>query len=183
MVVLTGIFLAVLSIIVLVLMQQGRSDDAQNIMVKIVIWTIYSGLEIKYDIQLPNALRVGVMAVIVSDSLFGLCCGLYSTSSIFDKVQHVLGTYAFALFAYTIIYQLSQPVMKRSCTFIFIVALGLAIGALYEISEFLGDTMLKPKIPSQTSLRDTDLDLMADLLGSLLAAVQATYISRNLYKR
>lgn len=181
MLILTGLFLVILSAIVLGLMQEARPDDARNVAVKIGAWLVYSCIEVKYGIQLNNGLRTGVMLVLISDSFWGLYCNLYSASSVFDKVQHVFGSYAFSLFAYSVICQVGRPVINRGFSFVFILSLGLAIGALYEIGEFLGDIVTNPKIPSQPNLLDTDLDLIADMAGALLAAIHAKYISRKLY--
>lgn len=53
--------------------------------------------------------------------------------------------------------------------FILAVSLGLGLGALYEIAEFFTDRISHPVPPSQPSLLDTDLDLIANALGALLA--------------
>ncbi|MBP2635235.1 MAG: hypothetical protein H6Q72_1142 [Firmicutes bacterium] len=181
MLVLTGLFIVILSAIVLGLMQEARPEDARNVTIKIVVWLVYFCFEVKWDIQLNNILRTSVMLVLISDSFWGLYWNLYNTSSIFDKVQHVFGNYAFSLFAYSVICQVSRPLIGRGFSFVFIVSLGLAIGALYEIGEFLGDTIMKPKMLSQPNLLDTDLDLIADMTGALMAAIHAKYISRKLY--
>lgn len=176
MFILTGTFLIVLLVIAWGLGQQGRYDYAQNIVVKMVLWALYTIFEVKCGITISNYIRTSVIVVLISDSFLGLYLDFYLTSSIFDKVQHVFGSYAFSLFAYSIICKLTQPVIGRGFTFIFILALGLSIGALYEIGEFLGDSIAKPSIPSQPSLLDTNLDLFADLIGSLFAAVHVTII-------
>jgi len=176
MLILTGTFLVVLLGVVWGLVQQGRYDYAQNIVIKIVLWVLYTFFEVKCGISISNCIRASVMAVLISDSFLGLYLDYYLTSSIFDKVQHVFGSYAFSLFVYSIICKLTQPTIGRGFTFIFIITLGLSIGAVYEISEFLGDSLAKPRIPSQPNLLDTNLDLIADVIGSLFAAIHVTII-------
>ncbi|CQR72437.1 hypothetical protein SOV_13970 [Sporomusa ovata DSM 2662] len=176
MLILTGTFLAILASIAWSLVQQGRYDYAQNIAIKIVFWVIYTFWEVRSGITISNYIRASVMAILISDSYFGLYLDYYVTSSIFDKVQHVFGSYVFSLFAYSIICKLSQPMIGRGFTFIFILTLGLSMGAIYEVGEFLGDSIAKPSMPSQPNLLDTDLDLIADIMGSLLAAVHVTII-------
>jgi len=171
--VLTGIFLAILVAIIIALVVQGSYDYAQGIAVKAVIWIIYSVLEVKYDIGVKSYIQALVITTIVSDSFLGLYIDLYTTSTVFDKVQHVFGSYSFSLFAYNLTCNLTQPKISRSFRFIFVISLGLGIGALYEIGEFLGDFIFKPDIPSQPSLLDTDLDLIADFIGALLAAIHS----------
>lgn len=179
----TGLFLAVLLAIIIGVVEQGRHDYAQNIAVKACVWIIYTFVEIKYAIEIKRYIRVFIMTVIVSDSFFGLYIDLYTTSMIFDKIQHVFGSYAFSLFAYNLICQLTRPIISRTFRFIFVISLGLSVGSLYEIGEFIGDQIVKPNVPSQPSLLDTDLDLIADVIGSLIAAVHATTILSINYKR
>ena len=179
----TGAFLAALLLIVWSLVQQGRYDYAQNIAVKMLLWLLYTGIELRCGLIIANSLRAGIMAVIICDSLLGVYFDLYLTSSLFDKIQHVAGTYAFTLFFHQIICKFTQPVWGRGLLFIHMFLLWVALGALYEVSEFLGDQLLKPNVPSQTSLLDTDLDLIADSIGSLLAAIHATNILVGTFKK
>ncbi|WP_371368428.1 hypothetical protein SRRS_20100 [Sporomusa rhizae] len=173
----TGVFLAVLLVLVFILADQGRHTYAQNIAIKACLWVIYTSLEMKYGFGINHYIRVFVMLVIINDSLIGLYFDLYTTSTVFDKIQHVLGSYAFSLFAYTLLCKLTQPVLSRICSFVLVVSLGLGIGVFYEIGEFIGDLVTKPSIPSQPSLTDTNLDLIADVIGSLLGAVHATVVT------
>lgn len=175
--ILTGIFLAALIGLILGLSLQGRHDYAWNIAVKACVWTGYTFLEIKYNLALNHYIRVLVMAVVFSDSLLGLFFNLYVTSVIFDKIQHIVGSYAFALFAYTLLCRWLQPAMSRTFSCLLVILLGVSIGACYEIGEFVGDLIAKPLVPSQPSLLDTNLDLMADLAGALLAAAHVAFSS------
>lgn len=173
----TGTFLAVLLVLIFILAEQGRNTYAQNIAIKASVWVIYTFMEMKYGIELNQYIRVFVMLVIISDSLIGLYFDLYTTSAVFDKIQHILGSYAFSLFAYTLLCKLTHPVLNRICSFVLVVSLGLGIGVFYEIGEFIGDLVTKPSIPSQPSLLDTNLDLISDVIGSLLGAVHATLVT------
>lgn len=168
---LTGIFLTVLFAIIIGLIEQGRHDYAQNVAIKACMWIIYTYFEIKYSIWLSNYTRLIVIIVLFCDSFVGLYLNLYVTSAIFDKIQHVFGSYAFSLFAYTLICKLTQPAINQIFRFLFVISLGLSIGAIYEISEFVGDLVFQPSVPSQPSLLDTDLDLIADAIGSFIAAI------------
>ncbi|HWR43993.1 hypothetical protein [Sporomusa sp.] len=173
---LTGIFIAVLIAIIIALLTQGRHEYAQNIAVKACVWVIYTFIETKYSIEIKNTIRALVMAMLISDSFLGLYVNLYATSTIFDKIQHVFGSYAFSLFAYNLICQITKPVISRTFSFIFVISLGLSVGVFYEIGEFIGDLIAKPSVPSQPSLLDTNLDLVADVIGSLIAAVHTASI-------
>jgi hypothetical protein len=54
---------------------------------------------------------------------------------------------------------------------IFLICLSLALGCFYELFEFLEDLIFNPVYKNQPNLLDTDLDLVSDLIGGLLAAL------------
>lgn len=169
--------------IIIGLLALGRYDYAQNVGIKACIWVVYTFLEMKYRLELSQYLRVFVMAIIINDSFAGLYLDLYTHSSVFDKIQHIFGGYAFSLFAYELICSITRPTISRAFKFLFVFSLGLGIGALYEIAEFLGDIVTNPRVPSQTSLLDTDLDLIADVIGALFAAVHTAIASKVISDR
>ncbi|QDR80025.1 hypothetical protein [Sporomusa termitida] len=168
---LTGLFLLSMIAIIVALAVQERYEFAQNITVKTCLLTVLTWLEVKYTVKIPHTIRILVLTAILSDSFFGLYMNLYTTSAIFDKLQHVFGSYTFSLFFYNLICQLTQPAISRTFSFIFVISLGLSIGVFYEIGEFIGDLTIKPSVPSQPSLLDTNLDLIADVIGAFIAAV------------
>lgn len=168
---LTGVFILTMAVIIIALVIQGRDEFAQNIAIKTCLLTAFTWLEVKCSVKIPNTIRMLLLATIISDSFFGLYMNLYTTSAIFDKLQHVLGSYTFAIFFYNLICQLTQPTISRTFSFIFVITLGLSSGVFYEIGEFIGDLTVKPTVPSQPSLIDTNLDLIADVIGAFIAAV------------
>ena len=44
-----------------------------------------------------------------------------------------------------------------------------------ELAEFLVDSFGNPVLPGQPSLHDTDLDLIGDTVGAMLAAIHLQY--------
>jgi uncharacterized membrane protein YjdF len=121
--------------------------------------------------------RVLVGLTIFLDAFLGYYFDLYVTSFVFDQFLHVFGTYACSLFGYILLAQILVNPVVKVVKFILVVSLGLSLGATYEILEFFTDYISNPMPPSQPSLLDTDLDLVGDALGALLAAAHA--ISRN----
>jgi len=63
---------------------------------------------------------------------------------------------------------------SRLNEFIFLTLVGISLGAIFEMLEFMADITLKPKIPNQPDLIDTDLDLVADFVGALIASFHIT---------
>jgi uncharacterized membrane protein YjdF len=171
----TVLFLASQILILLGLAGEGHFDYCRSVMVTACFWIVYTLLETRYGLYLNNYIRALMVLTLVSDGFFGYYLDLYATSTIFDKFLHAFGTYSLSLFAYVLVVQLLDKPVKRSFKFILVVCLGLSIGAFYEIIEFITDSISHPVPPSQPSLLDTDLDLIGDTIGALLAAMHATY--------
>lgn len=75
--------------------------------------------------------------------------------------------------------QLLTKKVGKAFTFFWVLALGISIGALYEIMEFTMDTLTKPTLPGQPSLYDTDMDSISDSIGAAVAACQAAFPHRQ----
>lgn len=170
----TVLFLVLQVAIMFGLIGMGSLDFTRSVAVTTCLWMIYTFIEIKYNFFMNNYVRIAVMTAISSDSFFGYYLAYYVTSFVYDKIQHIFGTYAFALFAYVLLVNLLKYPMSKVVKFVFVASLGLSIGALYEIAEFLVDTFSNPIIPGQPSLLDTDLDMICDTIGALLAAFHAS---------
>ena len=71
---------------------------------------------------------------------------------------------------------MNKQIENRWIKFVFEASIGMAAGSLNEIIDFVADTMLKPQFLNQPSLQDTDLDLISNTIGSLLAGIHAMFI-------
>ena len=177
----TVIFLVIQLILMFELSRQGQYSYTRSVMTTTCFWVIYAFLEARYRFYMNTYVRLMIILTLILDGFFGNYLDLYTTSSIFDKILHVFGTYAFSLFAYVLVVQLLKQPVNSSVKFILVVSLGVSLGAFYEILEFLTDVFSHPIPISQPSLLDTDLDLMGDAIGAVFAAIHA--ISRNFMDR
>lgn len=178
----TVIFFVIQMILMFELSRQGQYSYTRSVMATTCFWAIYAFLEARYRFYMNTYVRVMIILTLILDGFFGSYLDLYTTSSIFDKILHVFGTYAFSLFAYVLVVQLLKQPVRSSFKFILVVSLGVSLGAFYEILEFLTDAFSHPIPISQPSLLDTDLDLMGDAMGAVFAAIHAicrTFIDRN----
>jgi len=162
------------------IINRGNRDFICNIVGSTLFWLAYTKCESVYKIKINFYIRLAVVISIISESFFGFYLNFYVISSFFDRIQHIFGTYALALFFYALIVNVRQETIeKKWIEFIFIVSIGIAIGSLYEILEFTADTIMKPQILNQPSLEDTDLDLISNTIGSIFAGIHYIYYLRK----
>ena len=121
--------------------------------------------------NIPDFAYIFVLITILVDSYLGYYLNLYKKTKKFDRIEHVLGSFSFAIFLYYLFSNIfdygGSVAFKAFYTFL----LGIFSGVFGEIAEFLSDTKNKEKM--QKGLRDTNFDLISDLIGSLLAFVFA----------
>jgi hypothetical protein len=177
----TAVFLVVQAAVIIGLMFNSPPDYLRSVLGTTGFWLIYTFLEARYHLKMNTYVRVLMVLTIFMDAFFGLYCNLYVSSFVFDKVLHFFGTYAFSLFAYILVMQMQKDPVDTAVKFILVACLGLSLGAFYEILEFSIDSISHPIPPSQPSLLDTDIDLIGDMLGALLAGFHV--ISRNFINR
>lgn len=171
----TAVFILAQLAVILALVLKGRTDYARTVMLTTLLQLAFVFLEVKYKLFMSTYVRILVVVTLFLDAAFGYYFDLYVTSGVFDKFLHFFGAYTFSLFAYIFAAQLQGSSLKKPVKFILVACLGLSMGAFYEIFEFLSDSISRADPPSQPSLQDTDLDLTADLIGSILAGFHAAF--------
>lgn len=93
---------------------------------------------------------------------------LYDSNLQFDKGLHMFGTYTITLFTYQILNSFFKNYLSNKLLiFILICSVSITAGVFLEIIEFLLDIMFHSN--NQKGLMDTDIDLIANILGALAA--------------
>ncbi|MCX7710700.1 MAG: hypothetical protein N2484_12740 [Clostridia bacterium] len=135
-------------------------------------------LEKKMKFQLENQLRLFIMVSAVLNSFFGEYMGLYYSTPYHDKILHMVGTFAFALAIYSVMNKIiaATPV-SRLYIFILLVSLGALVGVVMELMEYFSDVLFKTY--NQFGLVDTNVDMIYDMLGGILAGLYCAYGVRN----
>lgn len=171
-IVIDTIFFAIHLVVIYILIKNGRPKYDGVIGVALFYLT-FNIVEKKYEVDISNHIRILIVLTMLGHSFFGRYLNLYVRTSHFDTFLHVFGTYSFTLFTYTMIEQLFNvnfaPGIKRT---IFIISLGISLGSLFELVEFTGDMAFHPKRRHQVSLMDTNIDLIADVFGAVIASVK-----------
>ena len=174
-IILNYIFLALQLLIFIQFTLNKRYDYLSGVSITTLAYIIFLYVIDKYNLYISNYVRGGVIVTILSHHILGEYFNLYSKSAIFDKALHIFGTYAFTLFIYLIMIQTIKILfISKISRFIFVILLGISIGVGFEVIEFILDVTIKPKVPYQSNLIDTNLDIVSDIVGSIIAAFYIT---------
>lgn len=128
-------------------------------------------LQRNYRIMLPWLLELLLVLQLHLHTFWGVWLRFYDSHWFWDKLLHLKGTMLVSLVGFLAAYavhlsgkvRLTGPILG-----LFTVVFGNALGAWWEIAEFLVDKTLKKN--TQYGLDNTMIDLINNLLGSLIAA-------------
>lgn len=124
-------------------------------------------IEYLYKFRTPNYIKVLAAITIISHNVLGELFGFY-TGDVFDKILHFFGTFSLTILLYLILKSVFNLELKPKFFILFYVTLlGISFGCLFEILEFLLDILFDQD--NQRGLLDTNLDMIANTLGALLA--------------
>ncbi len=130
-----------------------------------------------FEFQIKGYIILFVLFSIIGHSFVGEYLDYYNKSKYYDRFLHFFGTFSFTLFAYSIIYLIEKPIHYSPLyVSLFVTTLGIAMGVLFELLEFAHDTFMKSDIQAQHGLKDTNLDLMGNVIGALLAGVLSFFV-------
>jgi uncharacterized membrane protein YjdF len=179
--VLTTIFILFQVITLIGLASNAKYIYIHDVVITSIFILIFNCIKKRYKVRVNNYIYAITLLSIVSHTFLGEWLGLYIKSNFFDRIQHIFGTYALTLYIYSFINERLGKTYTPSRELIDILALGIALGAILEILEFIADLLLKPQMPYQPSIMDTDLDLIFDVFGAFVAVIHV-YVQRFYYK-
>lgn len=161
---------------VILLTRAGKTDYIKDVLFTAFIVAIYIYIEGRYKINVRDYARGCIILLISVHNFAGKYFDLYLTTTFFDKALHIFGTYSVVLFFFSIMDQFMKISFKAKINkFIFLVLLGVSLGAIFEILQFAADIILNPAIPNQAGLKDTNLDMISNLIGALAAAFHLVF--------
>lgn len=179
----TSLFVIIQCLIFVGYIVRHQYNRMAGIIAITALFVIYTYFKFRFRIYMNLYITLLVIITILGHNLVGEYIGIYYRSTVYDKVLHIIGTYAFALFAYSVISDFFPLIsFNKWREFIFIIIIGATIGMSFEIIEFVADVTLKPDIPNQADLLDTDLDMIFDIIGAVIAAFHG-YIKKYWFLR
>lgn len=116
-----------------------------------------------------------VLITFIGNSFIGNYLNVYNTSKHYDRFLHALGSFSFSLFCYSILTKTTILTIKpKFYISIFVASIGISLGCIYEIYEFISDSTIKSN--NQHGLKDTNFDLISDVIGSIIAGIVSMLI-------
>lgn len=141
-----------------------------------IAMSVYLYLENYFKYEIPTYIIALCLLTIVLNKFGGCLLMLYYKSKTYDRYLHALGAFSFSLLAYKTLLAFSGEVIKSSVFKAAIVfSLGMALAGSFEITEYLSDRFRNTY--NQHGLKDTDFDLIANFVGSVIAAILAVALT------
>jgi len=166
-----------LSICVAVIIKKKQGMLAVNI-ATYVFYLIFLYAQYKLNIRVKIFIILLVLITFIGNNYVGFFLDFYHRSKYYDRYLHAFGSFSFSLFFYSILDKIVVPaVNSKIYVSIFIAAIGMALGSLFEIGEFIIDSKSKSNSKHQHGLKDTDYDLISNVIGSAAAGIISMLIS------
>ena len=124
-----------------------------------------------FDLPVPSSVLLFSMSAILINCFFGHYKGWFDRSRVFDRYLHAFGAFSFALLTYCIIRGIADTGGSDIFLAIFVFTLGNTLGAVFELIEAAHDA--KKDVKLQRGLKDTNMDMLFDFFGSVLAGLFA----------
>lgn len=140
-----------------------------------ISYLIFLFMEFKLNFQVRNYIILFVLLTLLGHLLIGQYFDFYNKTKYYDRFLHVFGSFSFSLFLYSIISKIIMPIdSSKIYISIFVLTLGISLGVFLEILEFILDICRKTN--NQKGLRDTNFDLISNIIGSTLAGLFSFFI-------
>ena len=156
------------------LAQKKKASYCRHTITGTVLLLSYILADYLFKLSVPKYTLILVMLALLIHTVFGFMFDCYLKSKLFDRYLHAFGAFSFALFLYAIIEAIWNPITVPTVySSLFVATLGISSGVIFEIIEFIEDSLSKTR--NQKGLTDTDWDLIADMTGSAIAGIFAFF--------
>lgn len=135
----------------------------------------------QYQLQIPAEFQILTIIFVFAALFLGEIHRYYDRLWWWDIALHASSGLLLGIFGFLLVYVLNeneraQLSMRPRFVALFAFLFAVAVGALWEIFEFLmdsvfGTNMQKPMLGDDSGLTDTMFDLMVDVLGALLISL------------
>lgn len=130
---------------------------------------VFLALKCLIPLEIPDYVMLFVILAIWIHLFLGYYLRLYRRFKMFDRLLHLYGSFSFSLLVYFITANLPIGAPSRLFRALYVLGWGIALGGIFEIAEYVMDR--KNGSHTQRGLKDTDFDLLFDVVGSLAAGL------------
>ena len=153
--------------------KKGKKVHAKGALSALIAYTlIFSAIWI-FDLEVPDCFVFMPMVSVFVSGFFGHYLGRYQKSKVFDRYLHGYTSFACALLAYYLVKNLFVMGGSKAFIALFVFSFSMALGAMFELMEAAHD--VKSNVKGQPGLKDTNMDMVFNLIGSIAAAVFAFF--------
>lgn len=170
------IFLLTLIFTIIKLKRQKEPQRAKAITNTCSSFSLLFFIIIFFHLQVPYWTILLTMAAAFISGFFGQYLRMYYRSIAFDRYLHAYGAFAYSLLFF---YLLDHFLVMGGSPFflsLFVFLLGNTLGVIFELLEFSHDLKPANTSKSQHGLKDTDMDMLFNLYGSIGAAAYIYFI-------
>ncbi|MDF2614534.1 MAG: hypothetical protein K0S71_2320 [Clostridia bacterium] len=155
-------------------LKKKKSHFIENL-VSYILYIIFLISQYVFGFYVKPFIIILALITIIGNNLVGKTLNFYYRSKHFDRFLHGFGAFSYALFFYDILDKTIKPVIdSRLYVSIFVAALGIAYGCIYEIYEFILDSVSQSN--NQHGLKDTNFDLLSNVIGAIIAGIISSKI-------
>ena len=134
------------------------------------LYLIFLFVQYKLNFHVIASIILLVLITITGHSLIGKYLNVYNNSKYYDRFLHAFGSLSFSLFVYSILSKNTMhTIYPKLYMSIFVATIGISLGCIFEIYEFILDSANNSK--NQHGLKDTNFDLISDVIGSTIAGI------------
>lgn len=166
-----AVFLLILTLSIFNLYRQKEIQRAKAIIVNCVFYSILFVCILLFKIEVPYWALLLTMAAVFISGYCGEYLRVYYRSRVFDRYLHAYGAFVFALLFYYLLQHFFGATGTPLFLAIFVFLLGNTLGVIFELMEFSHDVKPTATSKEQHGLKDTDTDMLFNLIGSAGAAV------------
>lgn len=174
-IIISYIFISVLCIYSAVkLYSVGKNPYGKAVLSTYIFYTLVFIAVWIFKISVPSYILFITMLTILGSCFFGHYLGGYTKSKIFDRYLHAFGAFSFSLLIYCIIDNYINTASSKLFQAIFIFLAGSTLGVFFELIEMCHDRK-KDDPKCQKGLKDTNMDMLFNLIGKLVAGLFAYF--------
>ena len=158
--------------------QYFKSARSKKAVSNFFVWAIVAAFlfyDYYFRLNIPEFIVTCTVLTVIGHCLLGNYLDYYHRSKRYDRGLHLFGAFSFSLLVYFILNGITPFEANNLYRILFVITMGISIGTLFEILEFIHDTVSN-KAKCQHGLADTDYDMIFNALGALIAGLMVPYL-------